>query len=92
MNIKTRREKLEQQIPPISELDETDPAALFALLFSEPDTKEEQRGELDRLRAKAFTLFVEMARKGDFLEACKRRDIDITPPVVRDEDVAEGEI
>jgi len=91
MNIKTRIEKLEKKIQ-LPEIDENDPAALFALLFSEPDTREEQRGELERLRSKAFVLFVEMARKGDFLEACKRRDIDITPPVVRDEDVAEGEI
>jgi Terminase small subunit len=38
-----------------------------------------------------FAIFVEAARRGDFLEVMRRRGIDTTPPVVRDEDVIEGE-
>ncbi len=89
--LKTRVEKLEDALSD-PEIDEDDPAALFALLFSEPETKEEQRGELDRLRTKAFTMFVEAARRGDFLEAMRRRGIDPTPPpIVRDEEEMEEE-
>ena len=61
------------------------------LWFSAPETTEDRKDEMECLRRKAFALIVEAARRGDFLEAAKRRNIDLTLPVVRDEDATEGE-